>query len=165
MNELEQDDNAKKRKMDEAEINLKVSDKKNEEEEETMNQQDSVEYEKKLILNTKEYLLAEMEERKRKEMAEYVLHQELIVRVMSMEVIPGCSILPHMTDYECFAKRQILMKLQTLSEGHLRNHQFYEQLHQFMVVSPDNGQEVSLSLPERYCLIKKKIELKWIIIV
>jgi len=56
MNELEQDDNAKKRKMDEAEINLKVSDKKNEEEEETMNQQDSVEYEKKLILNTKEYL-------------------------------------------------------------------------------------------------------------
>jgi len=52
MNELEQDDNAKKRKMDEAEINLKVSDKKNEEEEETMNQQDSVEYEKKLILNT-----------------------------------------------------------------------------------------------------------------
>jgi len=93
------------------------------------------------------------------------MHQELIVRVMSMEVIPGCSILPHMTDYECFAKRQILMKLQTLSEGHLRNHQFYEQLHQFMVVSPDNGQEVSLSLPERYCLIKKKIELKWIIIV
>ncbi len=68
MNELEQDDNAKKRKMDEAEINLKVSDKKNEEEEETMNQQDSVEYEKKLILNTKDYLIAEMEERKRKEM-------------------------------------------------------------------------------------------------
>jgi len=25
-----------------------------------------------------------------------------------------------------------------------------------MVVSPDNGQEVSLSLPERYCLVKKK---------
>jgi hypothetical protein len=156
MNELEQDDNAKKRKMDEVEINLKVSDKKNEEEEETMNQQDLVEYEKKLILNTKEYLIAEMEERKRKEMAEYVLHQELIVRVMSMEVIPGCSILPNMTDYGCYTKRQILMKLQTLSEDHLRNHQFYEQLHQIMVVSPDNGQEVSLSLPERYCLVKKK---------
>ena len=104
MNELEQDDNAKKRKIDEAEINLKVSDKKNEEEEETMNQQDLVEYEKKLILNTKEYLIAEMEERKRKEMAEYVLHQELIVRVMSMEVIPGCSIFLHMTDYGCFTK-------------------------------------------------------------
>jgi hypothetical protein len=156
MNELKQDDNAKKRKMDEAEINLKVSDKKNEEEEETMNQQNSVEYEKKLILNTKEYLIAEMEERKRKEMAEYVLHQELIVRVMNMEVIPGCSILLNMTDYACFTKRQILMKLQTLSEDHLRNHQFYEQMHQIMIASPDNGQEVSLSLPERYCLIKKK---------
>ena len=129
MNELEQDDNTKKRKIDEAEINLKVNDKKNEKEEETINQQDSVEYEKKLILNTKEYLIAEMEERKRKEMAEYVLHQELIVRVMSMEVIPGCSILPNMTDYGCYTKRQILMKLQTLSEDHLRNHQFYEQLH------------------------------------
>lgn len=156
MNELKQDDNAKKRKMDEAEINLKVSDKKNEEEEETMNQQDSVEYEKKLILNTKEYLIAEMEERKRKELAEYVLHQELIIRVMNMEVIPGCSILPNTTDYGCFTKRQILMKLQTLSEDHLRNHQFYEQMHQIMIASPDNGQEVSLSLPERYCLVKKK---------
>ena len=156
MDELKQDDNTKKRKMDEAEINLKVSDKKNEEEEETMNQQDSIEYEKKLILNTKEYLIAEMEERKRKQMAEYVLHQELIVRVMKMEVIPGCSILPNTTDYGYFTKRQILTKLQTLSEDHLRNHQFYEQMHQIMIASPDNGQEVSLSLPERYCLVKKK---------
>ena len=49
-----------------------------EKEEETINSQEPIQYEKKLIHNTKEYFIAEMDERKRKEMAKYVLHQELI---------------------------------------------------------------------------------------
>ncbi len=44
----------------------------------SINSQEPIQYEKKLIHNTKEYLIAEMDERKWKEMAEYVLHQELI---------------------------------------------------------------------------------------
>ena len=118
------------------------------------NNQPEAEYDYELITNMKEYLIEEMGQRKKTELAEYVLHKALYLRVIRMENIPESPRFPQTIEHGYLNKRKLSGKLQTMMDGHLKQYYFYDQLQQVVMASPDDGEHVGVSLPDIYRPVK-----------
>ncbi len=118
------------------------------------NNQPEAEYDFELITNMKESLIEEMGQRKKTELAEYVLYKELYLRVIGMENTPESPRFPQTIEHGYLNKHELSGKLQIMMDGHMKQYYFYNQLQQVAISSPDNGEHVGVSLPYIYHPVK-----------
>jgi hypothetical protein len=114
--------------------------------------QDDYEYE--LITNIKEYLFEDLADRKKAELVEYVIYNELLIHVSNMENIPECPLVPISSENMYLKKRELCIKLQVLKDYHFKKYHFYDQLQQVTLASPDTDDRGTMSLPESYQPVK-----------
>jgi len=150
-NDLDNNNNARNAVVLESEMVMEM-DKK--EKKGADNNQPEAEYDYELITNMKEYLIEEMGQRKKTELAEYALYKELYLRIMGMENIPESPMFPQTIEHGYLNECNLSVKLQTMMDGHLKQYYFYNQLQQVAIASPDNGEHVGVSLPDIYRPVK-----------
>jgi len=93
--------------------------------------QDVEDYEQ--VTNKKLYLVEAMRNRKKEELAEFVLWKEVLEQVQKMEEIPSSAldVVP--------SKQKMVAELEAMKEKHLRQHYLYDQLMGVMLASPDTN--------------------------
>jgi len=104
--------------------------------------QDVEDYEQ--VTNKKLYLVEAMRNRKKEELAEFVLWKEVLEQVQKMEEIPSSAldVVP--------SKQKMVAELEAMKEKHLRQHYLYDQLMGVMLASPDTNDSVTSTLPAIY---------------
>jgi uncharacterized pyridoxal phosphate-containing UPF0001 family protein len=76
----------------------------------------------KMVTNKKLYLIEAMQNKKKDELAEFVLYKEVLKQVQKMEDIQSSA--RDVID----SKQKVVTELNTLKEKHLRKHYFFDQL-------------------------------------
>lgn len=102
------------------------------------------------VTSMKEYLVKEMGNRKRQELAEYILYKSMLRRILSTEYNPEHCFTRLCSNSNPLSKRELIVKVESLRDMHLAKYNLFAQLLQVALASHDDGEVVSSSLPEMY---------------